>query len=84
VVELIAKRTKSVGYVAEIDHPARLRTDFAADMNLDTERMPMETPALVAGANVWQSVRRLESELFEDLHHQWPRIPYGMRNSLCV
>lgn len=54
--------------VGKIHHPAALRIDLAADMELDAERMPMQTRALVARRDVRQPVRGFKGEDFENVH----------------
>lgn len=70
VVQLLAKGTTRIGYLSDIDQPARPRVDFAADVNLDTKRMTMKTTTLAAWTNVRRCVCRLESELLEYLRHR--------------
>lgn len=52
----------------KVPDPACIGINLAGQVNADTKRMPMQTPALVPFWNVRQTVCRLEGKLFEDFH----------------
>jgi hypothetical protein len=68
VVELLSQRLERVLDVREVLHPTGAFTDWTLDVNLASERMPVEAIALVVLRDVGKSVSCLEGELFIDLH----------------
>ena len=68
VVEPVVDRLERAFHVAEVHHPPGLRADFAAQVQLHPERMPVQTRALVALGHVGKAMRGFEGEGFEDVH----------------
>jgi hypothetical protein len=68
MIEPVVQRLERRFDVGEIHHPAGLRIDFAADVEFDPERMPVQARTFVPGWNIRQPVCGLEGEDFEDVH----------------
>lgn len=68
VVELIVDRLKCRFDVTEVHHPARVGSQLTGQMDFDTERVPVQTRALVAFGHMRESMRSFEREDFEDIH----------------
>ena len=68
VVQTVVQRLERLLDVGEVHHPAGVRTEFARQVDLDPERMPVQARALVAFGHVRQPVGGLEGEDLEDIH----------------
>jgi hypothetical protein len=68
MVELIVDRLERLLHVGEIHHPAAVRVDVTAQMQLDTEGMAVQAGALVPCRDIGQTVGCFDSEGAEDIH----------------
>src|SRR5690606_6632554 len=78
VVELRVDRLEGRLDVGEIHDPAAVVARFAADAQLDAERVPVQARALVALGHVGEAVRGFDGEDLEDVHGaNSTRAPYA-------
>lgn len=61
-------RLPGVVDLGEIDHPVEFRVKRTTDMNLDPERMAVQSGAWVTLGQSWQTPRRLDGVNVEDIH----------------
>lgn len=54
--------------IGEIEYPTCHLINSSGDVNLDSERMPVESGALVAFGHIGESVGRLKDEFLEYFH----------------
>ena len=70
MIQLVIDRLKHRLHIAEIHYPARLHPRLAGQMQLDVERMSMQSRALVAFRHVGKPVCGLQGEDLEDIHRR--------------
>lgn len=69
MIKLIEYGLKSGLDIPEINNPSSRGVYFTPDMQLNSKRMPVKTPALVSRGGVRKPMGRLEGEFFEYQHH---------------
>jgi hypothetical protein len=72
MVQLLMDWSKGVFDLTKIHNPSRRFLDRTSHMDLDPERVAMESGTLVITRYVGQPMRRFDRELLEDLHDQPP------------
>lgn len=68
MIEPIVDRLEDLLQVRKVHDPTSGFRHLTLDVDLNTERVAVQTPALVPLGHVGQSVRGLECEFFEDFH----------------
>lgn len=69
MVQTFIKRLENRFYLGEITYPTRVRIDIASQIDCYSERMPMQSAALVALWYVGETMCRLEGKLFENFQN---------------
>ena len=68
MVQLFVDRSKRVFDLTKVQKPSRRFLDSTSHVDLDPERVAMESRALVTLRYVGQPMRGFDRELFKDLH----------------
>jgi hypothetical protein len=68
VIKLIVDGLKTPSQIRKIHHPTLRLRYRSGYMNLDTERMAMQSSAFVTFGYIWQTVRRFYLEDSENIH----------------
>ena len=68
MIELFVERLKDPGDIRKVHDPTRLLLDRSRDVNLDPERMAMQSPAFVVFRDIRQKVRRFNGKNLEYFH----------------
>jgi len=72
VIQTIEDGSHRTRHVGEVANPTGLLPDWPFDLDPHAERVSVETSAFVIRRHVRETVRGLEPELLEDLHHRTP------------
>ena len=68
MVQLVVQRLEGALHIGKVHHPAHLRVQRTADMQLYPERMAVQAGALMAFRHIRQAVGGFEREGLEDVH----------------
>lgn len=68
--------------IIKILNPSSMVTDGPLDNNSNVICMSVESSAFVAFGYIWQSMRRLEGEVFVDFHYRMPMYLWVWTESL--
>ena len=68
MIQLVEQGLEYLPQIRKIHHPARVLTYFAADMNLDAERVPMNARAFVSIGNMGKAVSGFDLEYAKYIH----------------
>jgi hypothetical protein len=69
MIELLVDRIEGTRHIREVHDPTFLPGERAGHVDLDAERMAVQTPALVVFGKIRQAMCRLDGELLEDFHN---------------
>src|SRR5688572_30769454 len=82
MIQLVIEGLERPLDIGEVNDPPGTLVDRPADMNVHSERVPMQTCTLVVLWHIRQTVRRLDRKGLEHFHSAPFR--YRMPRNLCV
>ena len=69
MIELIVEGLEGARHIREVHDPAFFGSQGSRDMNLNTKRMAMQTPAFMLFREIRQAMRRFDAKFLEDFHN---------------